>query len=101
MRDSLCRLIALHIERSPDSVFLPREFAAFGGEDQVLHAFRQLVGRGQLLRLGYGVYGRAVRSRLFGEPILYSENGFLGAARQALTKLGVAWEPADRGRARL
>jgi hypothetical protein len=62
---------------------------------------RQLVRRGQLLRLGYGVYGRAVRSRLFGEPILYSENGFLGAARQALTKLGVAWEPADRGRARL
>lgn len=99
MRDSLRRRIALHIESSPDSVFLPREFASFGGEDQVLRALRQLVRRGELLRLGYGVYGRAVRSRLSGEPMLFSENGFLGAARQALTKLGVAWEPTAAERA--
>jgi hypothetical protein len=44
----------------------------------------------RLVRLGYGVYGRAVVSRLTGEPLLYSANGFLGAARQALTKLGVS-----------
>ena len=34
-------------------------------------------------------------SRLSGEPILYSPNGFLGAARQALTNLGVCWEPTE------
>jgi len=51
------------------------------------------------VRLGYGVYGRAIVSRLTGEPILYSANGFLGAARQALTKLGVAWEPTEAERA--
>jgi hypothetical protein len=44
------------------------------------------------------VYGRAVVSRLSGDPILYSQNGFLGAARQALTKLGVAWEPSESER---
>jgi len=99
MRNSLRRRIAARIERSPDSVFLPREFAKLGGEDQVLRALRQLVRDGQLLRLGYGVYGRAVRSRLSGEPVLLSENGFLGAAREALTKLGVPWEPTAAERA--
>jgi hypothetical protein len=51
------------------------------------------------VRLGYGVYGRAVVSQLSGKPILYSPNGFIGAARQALTKLGVQWEPTEAERA--
>ena len=37
-------------------------------------------------------------SRLSGDPILYSRNGFIGAARQALTKLGVPWEPSEAER---
>jgi hypothetical protein len=82
-----------------DDVFLPREFRDLGGEDQVLRVLRGLVGEKRLVRLGYGVYGRAVVSRLTGEPLLYSPNGFLGAARQALTKLGVSWEPTEAERA--
>jgi hypothetical protein len=50
---------------------------------------------GRLLRLGYGVYARAIVSRLSGEPVLYTPNGLSGAARQALTKLGVPWETAE------
>lgn len=69
------------------------------GEDQVLRALRQLVQEGSLVRLGYGVYGRAVRSRLDGQPMLYSPDGFIGAACQVLTKLGVAWEPTEAERA--
>ena len=88
------------IARRPgEDVFLPREFADLGGEDQVLRALRVLVREKRLVRLGYGVYGRAVISRLSGEPLLYSANGFLGAARQALTKLGVAWQPTEAERA--
>jgi hypothetical protein len=82
-----------------DDVFLPREFRDLGGEDQVLRVLRGLVREKRLVRLGYGVYGRAVVSRLNGEPLLYSPNGFLGAARQALTKLGVSWEPTEAERA--
>src|SRR5271154_699887 len=81
-----------------EDVFLPREFRDLGGEDQVLRVLRTLVREKQLVRLGYGVYGRAIVSRLSGVPILYSKNGFLGAARQALTKLGVQWEPSDAER---
>ncbi|MGA2434354.1 MAG: conjugal transfer protein [Bryobacteraceae bacterium] len=85
--------------RQGDDVFLTREFADLGGEDQVLRALRGLVREKRLVRLGYGVYGRAVVSRLSGEPLLYSAGGFLGAARQALTKLGVNWEPTEAERA--
>ena len=82
-----------------DSVFLTREFTGLADEDQVLRALRGLVRDGRLVRLGYGVYGRAVPSRLSGQPMLYSPNGFIGAARQALDKLGVAWEPTEAERA--
>jgi hypothetical protein len=82
-----------------DAVFLTREFADLGGEDQVLRALRGLVREGHLVRLGYGVYGRAVKSTLSGKPMLYARDGFIGAAREALDKLGVEWEPTEAERA--
>jgi Family of unknown function (DUF6088) len=99
-RRTLWEKIADRIARKArDAVFLTREFSDLGGEDQVLRALRRLVREGHLIRLGYGVYGRAVRSPLSGKPMLYSPNGFIGAARQALDKLGVEWEPTDSERA--
>ena len=85
--------------RARDAVFLPREFAHLGGQDQVLRALRRLVREGRLVRLGYGVYGRAVKSSLSGKPMLLSRDGFIGAAREALDKLGVEWEPTEAQRA--
>ena len=93
------RLQARLNRRKRDNVFLTREFTDLGGEDQVLRALRGLVRDGQLVRLGYGVYGRAVQSRLSGQPMLYGPNGFAGAACEALTKLGVQWEPGAAERA--
>jgi hypothetical protein len=87
--------IAWSARKRDDVVFFPREFRDLGGEDQVLRALRNLVREKRLVRLGYGVYGRAIISSLTGAPILYSQNGFLGAARQTLTKLGVEWEPSQ------
>jgi len=98
-RKTLRERVETRIARKRDDVFLTREFADLGGEDQVLRALRSLVRDGQLVRLGYGVYGRAVTSRLSRQPMLYSPNGFAGAARQALTKLGVEWEPTEAERA--
>ncbi len=85
--------------RKGEDVFLPREFADLGGYDQVRRALRELVHNKRLVRLGYGVYGRAIVSRLSGEALLYSPNGLSGAARQALDKLGVKWEPTESERA--
>ena len=82
-----------------EDVFLPREFRDLGGEDQILRALRTLVKDKQLVHLGYGVYGRAVVSRLTGATLLDAPNGLPGAARQALNKLGVVWEPTETERA--
>jgi hypothetical protein len=92
-RQTLVTKIELRIARKRGAVFLTREFRDLGGEDQVLRALRSLVCQQRLVRLGYGVYGRAIQSRLTGAPILDSPNGFIGATREALNKLGVEWEP--------
>src|SRR3984957_19476233 len=97
-RNTLLRKVENRISRKTGDVFLTREFTDLAGEDQVLRALRSVVKNGRLVRLGYGVYGRAVQSRLSGEPMLYAPNGFIGAARQALTKLGVEWEPTESER---
>ena len=65
----------------------------------MLRALRSLTREGRLVRLGYGVYARAITSKLSGKPILYSANGLASAARQALNKLGVSWEPTEAERA--
>jgi hypothetical protein len=91
--------VGIRIAERRDDVFLPREFNDLGGEDQVLRALRELTEAGQLIRLGYGVYGRAEKSRLTGQPMLAAQGGFIDAARQTLNKLGVLWEPTEFQRA--
>ena len=80
-------------------VFLPRDFADLTGEDQVLPALRSLVCGGVLLRLGYGVYARATRSRISGRLMVSIANGFQSAVLQALNKLGVPSQQSDSTKA--
>jgi hypothetical protein len=98
-RRTLRERIGDRIARRRDDVFLTREFRDLGGEDQVLRALRGMVRDGELVRLGYGVYGRAEISRLSGKPMLAAQGGFIDAARQALDKLGVQWEMTEFQRA--
>jgi hypothetical protein len=98
-KPTLQQQVASRLAEKQENVFLTREFSDLGGEDQVLRALRGLVRDGQLVRLGYGVYGRAFKSRLSGQPILFNPDGFIGASREALTKLGVKWEPTEAEKA--
>jgi hypothetical protein len=98
-RNSLQSRISDRIAALGDEVFLTREFADLGAERQVLRALAKEVGAGRLIRLGYGVYARAAQSPLSGKPMLAAREGFVGAARQAMTKLGVQWEPTEWERA--
>lgn len=94
-RGTLQERVEARIAEKRDDVMLTREFRDLGGEDQVLRALHSLVRDGKLVRLGYGVYGRAEVSRLSGRPMLAVRGGFIDAARQALDKLGVSWEPTE------
>ena len=98
-KNSLQDRIGTRIAERKEAAYLTREFADLGEKRQVLRALAKAVTLGQLVRLGYGVYGPATKSRLTGRPMLSSPGGFAVAARVALTKLGVAWEPTEWERA--
>lgn len=93
--NSLQTKIEARIAESREYVFLTREFTDLSGRRQVLRALRKIVAEGRLVRLGCGVYGLAFTSGLSDRPMLFHPHGFIGAARSALTKLGVAWEPTE------
>jgi hypothetical protein len=64
----------------------------------VLRALHELTREGKLIRLGYGVYGRAEFSSITQKPMLAGD-GFGSVARRALDKLNVPWEPTAAERA--
>jgi hypothetical protein len=94
-KNSLQAKIEERIADRGEAAYLTREFNDLGDERQVLRALAKAVAAGMLVRLGYGVYGPAVRSTLTGQPVLAAPGGFVVASRQALTKLGVPWEPGE------
>jgi len=96
---SLQDKIEKRIAERDDASFLTREFADLGAERQVLRALAKTVAAGKLLRLGYGVYAKAAPSSLTGQPVLTTRGGFVTAARTALSKLGVKWQPTEFERA--
>lgn len=59
------RLIAEH----PGDVFLRADFEGLGGYTQVGRALRAMVKSEKLLRIGYGVYARAVKSPISRKPM--------------------------------
>lgn len=91
-RDSIQSKIEKRLAERSDDVFLTREFNDLGDKRQVLRGLSNTVRDGKLLRIGYGVYARAARSTLTGQPVLAARQGFVGVSREALTKLGVPWE---------
>ena len=57
------------IARKRGDVFLRADFRDLGGYDQVGRVLRGLVRNGQLLKVGYGVYTRAVKSPFSDKPM--------------------------------
>lgn len=78
------------ITRKKGDVFLRADFEDLGGYDQVGRVLRDLVRRGQLLKLGYGVYARAIKSPLSGKPM--PPKG-LATVAEAVERLGVKTAP--------
>ncbi len=74
------------IARKRGDVFLRADFRDLGGYDQVGRALRRLVRKGQLLKVGYGIYTRAVKSPFSDKPI--PPKG-LATLTEALKRLGV------------
>jgi hypothetical protein len=96
-RQTLRERVEARIAERRDDAFLTREFRDLSGERQVLRALRELTDEGKLIRLGYGVYGRAELSPITQQPMLAGD-GFGAVSRQVLDKLQVRWEPTNSER---
>ena len=88
--ESLEQRLEKRIARKRGDVFLREDFCDLGGYDQVGRALRRLVRKGELLKLGYGVYTRAARSPFTDKSV--PPKG-LRTLKDALTRLGVEIVP--------
>ena len=95
--ESLEERLEKRIARKRGDVFLREDFGDLGGYDQVGRALRNLVRRGRLLKLGYGVYTRARPSVLDGTPTL--SKGIREIAEEALDRIGITTGPSSYERA--
>ena len=91
MRITLLMQLLKRIDRKRSDVFLRADFEDLGGYDQVGRALRQLVLRGQLMKVGFGIYSRAVKSPFDDRPI--PPNGLL-TLREALKRVGIDTRPS-------
>ena len=82
------------ITRKRGDVFLRADFRDLGGYDQVGRALRLLVNKGKLLKIGQGIYTRAVKSPFDGAPA--PVKGLRALVKEALGRLGVESAPTTR-----
>ncbi|PQA50129.1 DUF6088 family protein, partial [Amnimonas aquatica] len=78
------------IARKRGDVFLRADFEDLGGYDQVGRGLRKLIEKGQLIKIGYGVYARAVKSPISGRPV--PPKG-LATLTEAVVRLGYKTMP--------
>ena len=79
--------VAERIARKKADVFLRADFKDLGDYDQVGRSLGRLVAKGKLVRIGYGLYARAVTSPSSGKTIPTKNLPALGA--EALKRLNV------------
>ena len=84
--------IARRIARKSANVFLRNDFADLGDYGQVGRVLRRLATKGQLIRIGYGLYAKIKPSLLTGELVPAVTLPKLG--QEALARLKVKTAPS-------
>lgn len=77
----------------PYNVVLRADIADLSGRRQISYALKALIKAKRIVRLGYGIYGKAYQSSYIDLTVL--KGGFAAATREALTRLHVPWEPGS------
>jgi hypothetical protein len=90
MMDSLEIRLMKRIRRKRGDVFLRADFADLGGYDQVGRVLLRLVRAGQLIKIGQGLYARAIRTQFSKQPV--PAKG-LDTLREGLERVGVEVVP--------
>jgi len=85
--------IAIRIARKRSTVLLREDFDDLGGYDQVGRALLTLTKKGQLIKIGYGLYAKARISSLTGNTVPVEPLPAL--AQKALERLGAVPGPSQ------
>lgn len=91
MRETLEMQLQRRIDSRSADVCLRADFNDLSGYDQVGRALRGLVKRGRLMKIGYGLYSRAVKYPFDGS--LVPPKG-LSTLREALKRVGIETLPS-------
>lgn len=94
-RTTLETQLQKRIDRKRGDVFLRSDFDDLGGYDQIGRVLRQFVRQGKLLRIGQGLYTRAVKSP-FSDQLVPPKG--LRTLAEALQRLGIETAPSQMER---
>ncbi|NET61124.1 MAG: hypothetical protein F6K47_34860 [Symploca sp. SIO2E6] len=89
--------IADRIAHSQDEVFMRQDFNDLANYNQIGRSLRQLVAKGQIMKIGYGLYAKAGVSPLSNRIV--PRRGLRYLATEALKKLKVEVVPSSYDRA--
>lgn len=88
--------IRYRIRKSRETVFLVSDFADLSGRDQILRALRGLIKECLIIRVGKGIYSKAVKS-IISDKFIPADN-LRNIAVSALKKMGVKIIPTKAER---
>ncbi len=91
-KEKLETRILIRISKLKTPILLRDDFSDLGGYDQVGRALKRIAEKGQIIRIGYGLYAKAKQSALTGETVPIVPLPTLG--REALRRLRVRTVPS-------
>ncbi len=80
------------VKRADHSVFLRADFADIADYAQVGRGLRNMVNKGLLMKIGYGLYVRTRVNRINSKLMPDSIAGALGVLLEALKRLGIEYQ---------
>jgi hypothetical protein len=91
--NSLKFRVLARINQIPGNIILRSDIEDMGSPRQISRCFKDLVEMGELAQIGYGIYAKAYLSENLKKPVI--KEGFGSVCKEALTKLGIKWEPGS------
>jgi hypothetical protein len=92
-KNSLKFKVLDRIQQMSGNIVLREDIEDMGSPRQISRCFRDLVEMGDLIKIGYGIYAKSYLSKYINKPVIAS--GFGQVCKEALTKLGVKWQPGS------
>lgn len=91
-KKSITFKVLKRIKTLSGDIVLRSDVADIADSRQISRALNRLVQSERLVKLGYGVYAKLVRSEI--AQTTYLQEGVLPTLRAALTRLNIRWEPS-------